>query len=252
MKLEHPITGVTWGITMKSHERPENNNMALHTCENPEDILANREVLAQELGVPLDQFVLANQTHSDHCHEVTAADQGRGAFSVDTAIPDTDALFTYEPDLVLGTFTADCVPMLFWSTSSQVIGSVHSGWQGTVKEIVPKLLVHLKEEKKEELSNVHVVLGPALSQEKFEVDADVAEKYKVLGYADEWIVYKEETNKYHIDNAQTVRAQCLRAGILPEHIHVSPVCTFQAADGFSYRQNKQDGRHLGFIFRHND
>lgn len=249
MKLEHPIPGVTWGITMKSPDRPENNNMALHTCLNLADILDNRKQLAQELDVPLDQFVLANQTHSDHYHEVTASDAGKGAFSADTAILDTDALFTYEPNLVLGAFTADCVPMIFWSASSHLIGAVHSGWQGTVKEVVPKLLSHLKEEKKENMADLHVVLGPALSQKKFEVDGDVAEKYKQLGYADHLITYKEETNKYHIDNAQTVREQCLRAGVLPEHIHVSPVCTFEAADGFSYRQYKQDGRHLGFILR---
>lgn len=251
MKLEHPISGVTWGITMKSMDRPENNNMALHTCMNPQDVLSNRQYLADELGVTLDQFVLANQTHSKNFYEVTSQDKGKGAFSTETAIADTDALFTYESNIVIGAFTADCVPMIFWSTSSPLIGSVHSGWQGTVKEIVPALLSHLKTEKQEDLSTLHVVIGPALSQEKFEVDADVAEKYKNLGYVDEWISYKEQTNKFHIDNAETVRQQCLRAGIKPEHIHVSPVCTFQSDQGFSYRQNKQDGRHLGFIFRQN-
>lgn len=249
---KQPTRDITFGVTLKDSSRPEQNNMALHSCENKTDVIENREALAQQLGVTLNQFVLATQTHSPHFHEVTGDDKGKGAYSTENAIPDTDALFTYEQDIVLGTFTADCVPMLFWSTSTSLIGSVHSGWQGTVKEIVPKLLTHLKEVKGEDMSTLHVYVGPALSQVKFEVDQDVADRYKKLGYAEAFIYFNSATAKFHIDNALTVKEQCLLGGISPEHIHLSDICTFQSDEGFSYRQHKKDGRHLGFIIRHTD
>ena len=59
---------------------------------------------------------------------------------MDTAIPDTDALYTYEPNLVLCSFTADCVPVIFYNEVNGLIGVIHSGWQGTVKEITSEAL----------------------------------------------------------------------------------------------------------------
>ena len=123
------------GMTMKDEAELENNNMALHACENPNNIIENRKKLATSLHCELDNFVCANQTHSSNFHRVTLADKGRGANRVDTAIADTDALYTYEPNLLLCSFTADCVPVIFYNEVNGLIGVIHSGWQGTVKEI---------------------------------------------------------------------------------------------------------------------
>lgn len=248
-ELNRPTSSVYYGITLRDGTLPEANNMALHSCENPASVLANRRNLANQLGIPLHHFVLANQTHSNHYYEVKTSDKGRGVLETATAIPDTDALYTYEPSIVLGTFTADCVPLLLWSSKSTLIASVHSGWQGTVKELVPTLLEHLLCEKGEDASTLHIFIGPSLSEERFEVDVDVADRYKALGYADAFIRYKESTHKFHIDNGLVVREQCLRAGIPEENIIQSTVCTYTSEQGFSYRQNRQAGRHLGFIYR---
>ena len=237
------------GTTMKDNSEPEHNNMALHACENPELILANREKLAATLQCKLSDFVCANQTHSANFHKVTLADKGRGADRTDTAIVDTDALYTYEPNLVLSTFTADCVPVIFHNENTGLIGVIHSGWQGTIKEITLKLFEHLKHQEQCDLREVHIQIGAALSQNKFEVDEDVYLKFKALGYADEFMFYNEESNKYHIDNQQTVKKQCELAGIPASHIKMDTTCTFVSPDGFSYRQDKKSGRHLSFIVR---
>lgn len=238
-----------FGTTMKDNAELEQNNMALHACENPELILANREKLAETLQCGLNDFVCANQTHSANFHKVTLADKGRGADRTDTAIADTDALYTYEPNLVLSSFTADCVPVIFHNEETGLIGVIHSGWQGTIKEISLKLFEHLKQVEQCDLHDVHVQIGAALSQEKFEVDKDVYLKFKALGYADEFMYYNEESNKYHIDNQQTVKKQCELAGIPSSHIKIDPTCTYVSPNGFSYRQDKKSGRHLSFIMR---
>src|SRR5690606_37481205 len=100
------------GMTMKDPAWPESNNMALHSCEIPEKVMENRRALSDWAGVPLSRFVLAYQTHSDRFHKVTADDFGRGAERADTAIPYTDALYTFETDVLIGSFTADCVPVI--------------------------------------------------------------------------------------------------------------------------------------------
>lgn len=240
---------ILMGISMQDDAQPERNNMALHVCDDPENVLLNRENLAASLGHSLQDFVCANQTHSATFYKVTKEDKGRGTRSADDAIPETDALYTFEPNIVLSSFTADCVPVLFYATDSNLVGAIHSGWLGTVKEISLKTFTHLRDAENVDLTNVYVHIGTALSQEKFEVDRDVYDKFKALGYADDFMYFKEETSKYHIDNQLTVKKQCELAGIPAENVTIENVCTFKNDAGFSYRQNKQAGRHLSFIVR---
>ncbi|AQQ54866.1 peptidoglycan editing factor PgeF [Planococcus lenghuensis] len=237
------------GMTMKDEAAPEANNMALHACTAPERVTENRRKLATSLGSELNDFVLANQTHSANFHRVTSQDKGKGAIDTEQALADTDALYTYEPDLLLGSFTADCVPVMFYSKTSSLTGVIHSGWQGTVKEITLKLFDHLRINEQIDPADIHIQIGAALSQEKFEVDEDVYVKYKNLGYADDFMYYNDQTGKYHIDNQLTVKKQCELAGIPAGQIAVDRTCTFTDPSGFSYRQDKQSGRHLCFIKR---
>ena len=237
------------GMTIKDGAELENNNMALHSCEIIDNILKNRMKLAAFLNCELADFVCANQTHSSNFHRVTLDDKGRGADRIDNAITNTDALYAYEPNLLLCSFTADCVPVIFHNKVSGLIGVIHSGWQGTVKEISLNLFEHLKQVEHCNPSDFHIQIGAALSQEKFEVDEDVYVKFKDLGYADNFIYFNNQTHKYHIDNQQTVKQQCELAGIPSEKITIDRSCTYVNPDGFSYRQDRKSGRHLSFIMK---
>lgn len=237
------------GTTLKDETELESNNMALHICENTDNVLKNRQKFAATLHCDIDHFVCTHQTHSANFHKVTLADKGRGADNPDTAIMDTDALYTYEPNLLLCSFTADCVPVIFYNEAKGLIGVVHSGWQGTVKEITLKLFKHLIEVEQCDPCDFRVQIGMALSQEKFEVDADVYMKFKDLGYADEFMYINEQTKKYHIDNQLTVKKQCELAGIPSHQISVDSTCTYMSPSCFSYREDKQSGRHLSFIMK---
>jgi len=237
------------GITMKDGSENENNNMALHVCENLEQIVENRKRLASSLNCRLNDFVCANQTHSANFHRVTIEDKGRGATQMETAIKDTDALYTYEPNLLICGFVADCVPIIFHNKENGLIGVIHSGWQGTVKEISLRVFNHLIEVEQCHPSDLHVQIGPALSQEKFEVDEDVYLKFKALGYTDDFVYYNDQSHKYHIDNQQVVKKQIELVGIPTGQILIEPTCTYMSPNGFSYREDKKTGRHLAFIMR---
>ena len=240
------------GMTMKNETELENNNMALHACESPENIITNRKKLAASLQCNLNAFVCAQQTHSDNFHKVTLSDRGRGAEQLETAVQNTDALYTYESNIVLSSFTADCVPVIFHNEKSGLVGVIHSGWQGTVKEITTKLFEHLIHVEQCKSTDFHVQIGAALSQKKFEVDEDVFLKFKDLGYADEFMYFNDQTNKYHIDNQRTVKKQLELSGIPTEQIKTDQTCTFEDPNGFSYREDRQCGRHLSFIVRKSD
>ena len=237
------------GTTLKDELSPDQFNMGLHVTKAPQAVISNRIKLATSLNCSVSQLVCANQTHSANFYKVTQADWGRGATDLTTAIPDTDALYTFESGTILTSFSADCVPVILYSEVDGVVAVVHSGWQGTVKEITLKLLQHLQQEENCDLTNMHIIIGTALSQLKFEVDQDVYDKFKALGYADSYMYFNEETNKYHIDNQLTVRQQCLLAGVPEQNITIDKTCTFQRPDGFSYRQQRDTGRHCSFILK---
>jgi len=237
------------GITLKDESEPECGNMALHVCKNPEDVLENRKNLAAYLNCRLDDFVCCGQIHSSNFYRTTLKDKGRGADDADTAIPDTDALYTYEPNLLLCCFTADCVPAIFYNEVTGLIGVIHSGWQGTIKEITTKVLEQLIHFEHCEPGDLNVFIGAALSQEKFEVDEDVCLKFKALGYADEFIYFNEQTGKYHIDNQMVVKRQFELQGVRADRINIDRTCTYLSQEGFSYRQDKNCGRHMSFIMK---
>lgn len=237
------------GVTMKDPSAPEENNMALHACENTENVLENRRRLAASLNCGLEDFASAFQCHSANLHKVTGEDRGRGAMTMDNAILDTDALYTFEPNLLLCCFTADCVPLVLYHEPSGLIGTIHSGWEGTVKEITPKVLRHLIRAEHCGPEDMKIIIGPAISQDKFEVDRDVFDRFKALGYADEFIDYKDQTGKYHIDNQMVVKRQCELQGIPASNISVNRTCTHTSPDCFSHRRDRSCGRHLSFIMR---
>lgn len=242
-------SGIVAGITLKDEKEPESNNMALHACFDPAHVLANRRKLSSVLCCDPGLFVCSHQTHSSNFHKVTAADIGRGAFDPHTAIPDVDALYTFEPELVLCCFTADCVPVLFYNRVAGLVGVIHSGWKGTIKEITLKLFQHLIKYEHCNAADFYVQIGPAISSERFEVDCDVYWQFKNLGYADRCISYNAVTGKYHIDNQQTVKIQCELAGIPETQISIDSTCTYQSPGGFSYRRDPKCGRHMSFIFQ---
>lgn len=237
------------GITMRDPQRPEENNMALHACADPECILQNRRNLASFTGCELEDFVSAYQTHSANFHKVIRADRRRGAAELDTAIPDTDALYTFEPGLLLCCFTADCVPVIFYDEESGLVGTIHSGWAGTAQEIAVKVLCQLFRVENCRPENLHIYIGPAISRDRFEVGQDVYDRFKALGYGDEFLSFNEKTGKYHIDNQLTVKRQCELSGVPTAHIFVDRTCTYDGSDCFSYRRDKGGGRHLSFIMR---
>lgn len=241
---------ITAGTTLKDPNQALNGNLALHTGEDATQVVENRRTLADALQVDVDQFVFANQTHSKKAYRVKAWDRGRGSLSTEDAVDDVDALYTYESDVVVGVFTADCVPVIFYDEDTGLIGAIHSGWKGTVQDIVSATFAQIKNENPDiYMGNIKAILGPSIAQKSFEVDKDVADQFKALGYADDFIQWDDKGQKYLVDNQATVAEQLKRVGVLENNITVSDQDTFEMVDGFSYRLDKTPGRHFNFITR---
>ncbi|MCD8204823.1 MAG: polyphenol oxidase family protein [Coprobacillus sp.] len=143
-------------------------NMAYQIGEDHEGVSKAREIVALDLGVDTGHMIFTHQTHSDVIKEVTSADQGRGKDSFLSGI-EADALYTTERGLALGCFHADCVPIFVYIPSIPLVGIIHAGYQGTLKHIAYKSIMHLKEKYKVNGEDIFCHLGPARQFYSFRV-----------------------------------------------------------------------------------
>lgn len=244
------IEDIYAGTTIKDTNKKQNNNLALHTTDDSEAVIENRKALAEELGIKLEQCVFANQTHSDHIHKVVKDDIGAGAFSVKDAIQDCDAFYTNEKNVLLGVFTADCVPILIYDKEQHIIASIHAGWQGTAKGICKKMIDTLIYEEDSNPEELYAYIGPSIEFVNYEVSKDVVDELKQLSINTEPYILEKDNGKYLVDLKGVNQQIMLDAGIADTNIFMHHGDTFEDDENFfSYRRDKDSGRLLTFILQ---
>jgi polyphenol oxidase len=147
-------------------------NLSLTVGDDPARVLENRRRLAAVLGARPEDFVFARQVHGAGARIVGDADRGSGAFTLDDAIADTDALVTMSPDVVLAILTADCVPIVLHDPVAGVLACVHAGWRGTVARVCAAA-VAVMTSLGARPSDVIAGLGPAVASARYQVGPDV-------------------------------------------------------------------------------
>ncbi len=147
-------------------------NLSLSVGDDPARVLENRRRLAAALGANPGDFVFARQVHAATVRIVGRADRGSGAVTLDDAVPDTDALVTTSPGVVLAILTADCVPIVLHDPVAGVLACVHSGWRGTVAR-VPAATVAAMQSLGSRPSDILAGVGPAVAPSRYQVGPDV-------------------------------------------------------------------------------
>ena len=131
------------------------------------------------------------------------------------------------PQLVLTTFYADCVPLFFIDPVHRAIGLSHSGWRGTVSDIAAATVRTMQGEYGSRPEELLVGIGPSICQDCYEVSEDVIEEFRASYEEKLWMrLYREKGNgKYQLNLWEACRQNLLRAGVLPDRIEVTDLCT---------------------------
>ncbi len=201
-------------------------------------IIKNREEYFKNFGVDLKNVVMQNQVHGTNISLVSKNDCGKGVFGPKTYVKDSDGLITKDRNVFLVCFTADCLPVSFYDHKLKICGIAHSGWKGTLNNIVGKMINEF-EKLGSNAKDIIVYIGPAIGKCCYEVskakDNRIARFEKFLlglkpacsvGRAkpqEELIIKKE--NKAYIDLKKIVRVELLDADIKKENIEISEICT---------------------------
>ena len=211
-------------------------NFSFSRGDNPEAVLENYRRVAEVFGKTVDDFVCTDQTHTTTVLRVGKKEGGYGV-TKERPYTDVDGLITDEAGVILSTFYADCVPLYFVDPVHKAIGLSHSGWRGTVGRMGQKTLDAMKEAFGTNPADVYAAIGPSICQDCYEISEDVAEHFyeEFATHGDEILINKGN-GKYQLDLWKTNEIVMLEAGILPEHLAVTNICTCCNAEVlFSHR-----------------
>ena len=226
--LSYPLLEVTGLVKHAFSTRVGGVSEGVYSSMNLSYTLGDEEVrvrenfrrMANAIGVGEEDFIKSAQTHTTNVHQVTADNRYE-------VLQDIDGLITDVPGLCLVTSYADCVPLYFVDPVHKAIGLSHSGWRGTVGKIGQKTLEMMHEVYGTEAKDVIAAIGPSICQDCYEVSGDVIEHFKWAFDEAYWseLFYETGNKKYQLNLWKANERILLEAGILPEHLAVTNVCT---------------------------
>lgn len=200
------------------------------------------------LNIDSSKIVKPHQTHTDKVEIVNEVKY----------FDEIDGLLTNQKEITLLTTSADCISLLLYDPEKNVIGSIHSGWKGTLKAIIINAIEKMVNEFESNTQDIICCICPSIRSCCFEVDEDVKnlffEEYSYLSNINEIIKQgkiKENKQKYYIDTVKINIELLKNAGLKEENIIDSGICTMCHHNKFhSYRVDKENsGRNAALITR---
>ena len=198
--------------------------------DGPEAMLENYRRFCAAIGAGLERTVLSRQVHETTVRVCTAADAGKGLFRERDYT--ADALVTNEPGLALFVFSADCGTVLLHDPDSGAVGALHAGWRGCAGGIAEKTVRELERLYGARPDRLRAALGPCIGPCCFETDGDVPAAMREALGEDAEPYLEQRGPKWHVDLEGLNRRWLLRAGLAPERIETSGLCTACRPDLF--------------------
>jgi len=206
-------------------------NLSLSSLKNNEKIQLGR------FAIYTNRIILAEQTHSNLVRIVQKNNVGAGIDSKE--IPFADALITDKNNIFLAVKSADCVPIFMFDQVKKIIAAVHSGREGTRKNIISNTLKSMIIDFHCQPKNIFVKLGPAICEQCYSVDEITFNNF----------VDSTEINQKFpfLDIKKVLLKQISEFDIPNKNIENIKICTFENENYYSYRKNGTSERQISLI-----
>lgn len=189
-----------------------------------DDDAGRQEVAASRLRITSQPWVTVRQVHGNECLAIT--DLG-SSLEHSGPVADADALVTPLFDMPIAVFTADCCPVLLYST--RAIGVVHCGWRPTALGVVANSVEVMRDFGAGE---VHAIVGPSIRSCCYEFsEPDLERLVEAFGGM---LRGQTLSGRPSLDMKEFVTSRLHSAGVTIEH--VSTVCTRCSPSYFSHRR----------------
>lgn len=148
---------------------------------------------------------------------------------------DADALITDIPSVAIMVKQADCQGVILFDPVKSVVAAVHSGWKGSVKNILGETVNKMEKDFNCSPDNILAAIGPSLGPccAEFKTYRDIFPDY----------FQKYITGKCNFDFWSISEMQLTDAGLTQDKIEKANICTKCRTDlFFSYRAEGITGR----------
>ena len=172
---------------------------------------------------------------------------GAGVVTVESAkqklasMGEADALISRHMATALLIRTADCIPILFYSTAAAFAGAVHAGWRGLEKRILTKTLGKANGEHGVQIGDLQFIIGPFIGPDSYEVGAEVAAQF------DERHSRAKTNGKFMLDLKSALQSELDDLGIAPSQVTWFDRNTLTDTSWFSARRGDKQ-RNLSLIY----
>jgi copper oxidase (laccase) domain-containing protein len=205
-------------------------------------VTANIRAIAEKADLPFDSIVALNvAAHQDAWDEIIdiTSKPDHPLIAWDERVV-ADALVTNVPGLVLLLPVADCNAVAIHDPVHHVLAVVHLGWQSTIADLATKIVQHLQHTYHSSATDLRIFISPSIRAESYIFDE--------VSQAEEpgWRPYLHKTEKgIGVDLPGYNRQRFIDAGVMPEHIELSPVNTETSTDYFSHYRSVRTGEPEG-------
>ncbi|MGC2166244.1 MAG: peptidoglycan editing factor PgeF [Gallionella sp.] len=205
-------------------------NLAQHVGDAPITVARNRMLLS---SIFPSEPVWMEQVHG-------AAVANAGSTS---CLPRADACVARKSAAVCVVMTADCLPVLLCDTRGSVVGAAHAGWKGLAAGVIEATIQDMQVD----ANDLMVWLGPAISQESFEVGDEVRDTF-LNGQDQASVAFKPgRIGKWYADIYFLARQRLESLGV--SRIYGGGHCTYRDNERFfSFRRDGTTGRMGTFIW----
>ncbi len=194
--------------------------------------------------IPVSRLVIADQTHSRQVHICSEADCGAGLGNK-PQIPIVDGLITNIPNQFLLIRTADCTPVVLTDNKQMVVAALHSGREGTRKNIVDEAVRLMKARFGCQAENIIAYIGAGISYPHYQVSAEIYEEF-IETTSSAGFSHKTDLER-HLDIRHIIFQQLIKAGIPFRNIENIHHCTFSNPDYHSFRREGTHNRQINLV-----
>jgi hypothetical protein len=195
-----------------------------------ENILENYRRLATATGCDGRERCWVSQVHGADVREALAGQDFESGACADAVVCD-------DPRRVISVKYADCVPILLASPHGRVVAAVHAGWRGVVAGVLPSAISRLSALARCAPGDLVAAVGPCISFDAFEVGPEVLAAFEGL-FGPDAPLRRLDSGKGRVDLREAVRRQLMSAGLPPDQIDPTVLCTIaHPAEFYSHRRD---------------
>lgn len=239
-KLTHFITTRHGGVSTGLYSQL---NLSCLSGDTEENVSINRKLITDNIKINMEQLLIPTQCHTSNIQII------RSPYH-EVNLSETDGIITNLTEVCIGVLAADCVPILLFDPVKTVIGAIHAGWRGTVKEIQKKAIQLMINHFGCNQKNILAGIGPAICQDHYEVGKGVYLEFtEVFNNTLSFCSINQPSGKVNLNLQKANLIKLVESGVPEKNIEIANQCSYESADLFysARRDGFYTGRFGAFI-----